>query len=269
MNKIIINNWYGRLGNNILQILNCINIAIDDKYNIIQFPKHSFLKDISIKISNENFKKKPDLKENSFNFYNYYMKRNNIRKFSYLKQLFQKYILPIFIVLNPKNEDICFHIRSGDIIKQKNKEYIQPPLYFYLQIIHNTSSRLISEDLENPVCKWLVDNKTVIYKQQDLKTDLEYLIGCKTTCFGYGTFGFIILLLNNKLEKLYLADFVYDKIRINWKIELDNVNIEVIKLPNYIKKFDLKYLIDYNYDDNFMNLYKNLDNLIYKLKILE
>ena len=45
---IIFNEWYGRLGNNIMQLSNIINIAIKYKHNIIfNVQEHEFF-DISV-----------------------------------------------------------------------------------------------------------------------------------------------------------------------------------------------------------------------------
>jgi len=40
---LIINSWYGRTGNNILQIIRALHYAIINRHNSIHFHKHSLL----------------------------------------------------------------------------------------------------------------------------------------------------------------------------------------------------------------------------------
>jgi len=55
-----INNWFGRLGNNIIQIKNCIQIALYYSYETIIIPNHPYFNTITINInsikSDENIK---------------------------------------------------------------------------------------------------------------------------------------------------------------------------------------------------------------------
>ena len=51
-----ISSWSGRLGNNLMQLRNCILIALYYNYNII-FPKHRFLKDTKVIINKETNRK--------------------------------------------------------------------------------------------------------------------------------------------------------------------------------------------------------------------
>ena len=54
--NIKINKWYGRLGNNIIQVKNAINIALHYNYNI-RIPYHIFFNKRYIKINNKITKK--------------------------------------------------------------------------------------------------------------------------------------------------------------------------------------------------------------------
>ena len=39
----IINNWVGRLGNNILQLIRCIHFCLINNHNLIKFNNHNIL----------------------------------------------------------------------------------------------------------------------------------------------------------------------------------------------------------------------------------
>ena len=92
MNVIRINGWYGRLNNNIIQLLNCIRIVEEEGYNIIQFPNHQYLSSNSIVISNNNYEKKPDMVDN---FYYYFMNKNidsDFQKWRVFSKIYQENI---------------------------------------------------------------------------------------------------------------------------------------------------------------------------------
>lgn len=254
MNIIRINGWYGRLNNNIIQLLNCIRIAEEEGYNIIQFPNHQYLSSNIIVISNNNYEKKPDMVDN---FYEYYMKKKLMNNFNKWKIDFQKYIKPIMKFNFDKkieNNDIVIYIRSTDMVFHNGLP--QPPLSFYLDFISQYSHsniRLICEDLTNPCAKYLVDNKLVTWKKQSLEDDILYMTNAKYLTISYGTFCFLPLLLNDKLNELWIPDYLTFEIARHWRInykDLTQCNIKVVELHKdfmkLINKHNYKeYLLKY------------------------
>jgi hypothetical protein len=247
MNKIIIKEWYGRNGNNFIQLINACIFAEKEEYNIIEFPNHSLFIKNKIEISNTIYKKKNDYIDIiNNNFYFYLINKPEIYYFSFIKHIFDKYIKLYLINFNNLNiirDQLCIHIRGGDVFQSHIHFYAQPPLFFYDQILdenkHIINPRIISEDKLNPCVNQLINKYNCIYIKQNLNTDLEYLINAKILCFGYGTFSIIILLLNNNIDKLYLPDYVYYSFLNNWKIELKeyyNDKLIIINLPDSISK---------------------------------
>lgn len=51
---LIITSWFGRLGNNIIQLLNAIHYAKLKNHKIIRFPVHKLLSTTTIEISNND-----------------------------------------------------------------------------------------------------------------------------------------------------------------------------------------------------------------------
>jgi len=66
-NKLIIKNWVGRTGNNIISLLNALFISVYNNYNL-SFPKHSFLNTTSITFDNCNTNVKIHDENNTFFF---------------------------------------------------------------------------------------------------------------------------------------------------------------------------------------------------------
>jgi hypothetical protein len=258
MKIIEINEWYGRFGNNILQLIYAIIIALDQHYNKVIFKKHPyFINTREIIVSAEEYMEDVKIRETFFPF-NYENKPK--LQFSRMKYIFKKYIENILIFkhreLGLTSDDIVLHVRSGDIFQTDAFAYVQPPVYFYKSILKNYSKKriLVSEDCLNPCINWLIQNeKCQRFTNNTLIDDINILINAPNVCFGYGTFGIFMLLMNDKLKNLYLPDYVYDKMTSSWNIEFDlDFKIHIIELPRYIPigkwfrtKENLKTMIDY------------------------
>jgi hypothetical protein len=253
MNIIRVNGWYGRLNNNIIQLLNCIRIAEEEGYNVIYFPNHQYLRGNSIKISDEKYEKKTDLNDD---FYEYYMKRKLMNDFKKWKIDFDRYIKPIMKLNFEKHIekfDNVIYIRSTDMVYHNGLP--QPPLSFYMKFISkysNENIKLICEDLTNPCAKWLVDNTHVKWKKQSLEDDILYIVNAKNLTISYGTFCFLPLIVNTNLENLWIPDYLTNEIPRHWRIyiqDFTNKNIEIILLHK-------NFLIETNKSNYFKNLLK-------------
>ena len=240
---ILITSWVGRTGNNILQIIRSIHYAILHNHNTIIFKSHSLLtsKVITLKeIENKNIKQ---ICDTFFSLKNY----NIIDPEPYLmKEYFQKYISPIFKIHISINSDIVdnniyIHFRGGDIFSSNpHKAYVQPPLSYYKNIIKDyDNAKLVCEDKSNPCITELLKHNNIEYISDTLEKDLTTLSNASNLVIGFGTFGFLIYLMNPYLKNIYLPKFFYDELpRGYWG---DNIDIHIIELPNYIKVGDWKF----------------------------
>jgi len=102
---LIINSWFGRLGNNILQIINAIHYAINDNHNKIIFNKHHLLTKNSIIFENIQNINEEVIKDTFWN-----LKSSNSKQLEpyIMKEYFQKYIKPIFKIQKEKNTHIDY-----------------------------------------------------------------------------------------------------------------------------------------------------------------
>ena len=251
---LVINEWYGRLGNNVLQIIRAIHYAIFKQHNIIRFKPHQILKTTEIKLDIANQNVCNDIITN--NFFN--LKTHNmIDPEPYeMKQYFQKYVMDIFAIEIKKSivnmNTIFIHFRGGDIFSNRpHSSYVQPPLYYYNKIIEKYDNAiLVGEDKSNPCINELLIRDNIKYVSNSLKQDLELLTSVTNLAIGFGTFGFLLYLINVNLKNLYIPKYFIDELpKGNWGNDL---KVHIIDLPGYIKvgewkntKEQQKVMLDY------------------------
>lgn len=207
---IILEKWYGRLGNNIIELSNIIDIALFYKHNI-QFKVSHKLFDL--KIIHDYFsqyKNDKVLKNDSSFFYKQRLpfpreiyNDNNPIKINLLKQAF------LVKDINKLDEDdVVIHIRSGDIFKgTPHPIYTPPPLSFYEHILNKHNYRniiILCEDRVNPV----VDELLKIYENSSyckntLEDDIKILLGATNVISSVGTFVPSLLLLSEHVKYHY------------------------------------------------------------------
>jgi len=228
---LIINQWYGQNGNNILQIIRCIHYAKLNNHNKIIFPYHFLLKSQEIIIN--------DLENNNIiqdTFFS--LKKYNIKDPSpkEMKDIFQMYIKNIFNINfgNIQDDKLYIHFRGGDIFGQNpHKAYVQPPLKYYKDIIKNYDDIiLVCQDKKNPCINELLKESNIKYESNELIKDLEILSNIKNLIIGFGTFGFLLYLMNINLKNLYIPKYFVDELPEG---EWGDINIHIIDIPNYIK----------------------------------
>jgi hypothetical protein len=258
MSKCIINNWVGRFGNNILQIVRCIYYAQLNNYELISFQNHDLLikNEIKVQIKSENNIENQNIIENDF--FNLSIFNVKDPEPYIMKNIALKYIKPL-LKINFKEHieenNLYIHIRGGDIfLENPHPAYIQPPLNYYLKIINNNNYNkinIVHEDDLNPCINYLKKNNEYNFYSQTLEKDLELLLNAKNLIFGFGTFGFVVYLLNSNIKKIFFPKYVIDELPIgNWGNDIDLI---IINIPNYIRvgewkntEEQIKLMIDYN-----------------------
>ena len=216
MNILRITDWSGRLNNNLIQLLNCIEIARRGQYNVIRFPNHRHISGNEIVVSEDHHYSLPERKGV---FFYYFVKHKIKLSFKQRKKDFAQYIKPLLKldINRDLREEVVVYIRSGDIVLQKKKRVTQPPLYFYKRMLEKYREseqpvRLICQDMENPCAKWLVENKWVVWEKQPLDVDISYLTNARVTCLAHGTFMFLPLMLTETIEELWASDYVVNSL---------------------------------------------------------
>jgi hypothetical protein len=207
---IILNHFYGRLGNNIIQISNIIHIAIACKHNIKFNVKHKFF-DFSVIEKYFNKYNNNEIITNT-NFY-------SINKLPFSNDIFKqnveernKLLKEAFLInnINKLNEnDLVIHVRSGDIFSspRPHPEYVPPPLSYYTKEIDKykyEKIHIICEDTKNPVVNELLKlYKNAIYEKNTLEKDITIILGATNIIFSIGTFIPSLILLSNNIKYLH------------------------------------------------------------------
>ena len=138
--------------------------------------------------------------------------------------LFQHHFKPqirLYLIRNevkknlPKLEinqnDLVIHIRSGDIFEPKYQgSYSQPPLCFYQKVINKFKFNkiyLIAQNKNNPVInKILEEFPNIIYQEQNIATDISYLVNAYNLVASVSTFLTTSVMLNDNLVKFFEYD---------------------------------------------------------------
>ena len=241
---LIINSWTGRTGNNILQIIRAIHYAIINNHNSIIFQPHPLLTSNMITLKNIKGNNKSHIKDTFF----YLKKYGIIDPEPYImKEYFQKYIKPIFKIqietkdIDIDNNNIYIHFRGGDIFSNNpHKAYVQPPLSYYKNIIKDFNSvKLVCQDKSNPCINELLKQENIEYISETLEKDLSILFNVSNLAIGFGTFGFLLYLMNPYLKNLYIPDFFVNELpKGSWG---NDIKIHIVELPNYIKVGEWKF----------------------------
>ena len=208
---IIFNNLFGRLGNNIKQLSNIIDIAIAYKHNIkINVKKLNYF-DLSVIEAYFNKYNNSEIITDKNNFY-YNSKLpfpNDIFKQNIEER--NKILQKAFLINNinklPEN-DLVIHIRSGDIFNSKpHPNYVPPPLSYYTKEIDKykyEKIHIICEDTINPVTNELRKlYKNAVYEKNTLEKDIRIILGATNIIYSVGTFIPSLMLLSNNNKYLY------------------------------------------------------------------
>ena len=241
---LIIQSWSGRTCNNILQIIRAIHYAVINSHNSIQFQQHSLLTSNIITLENIENINKSQINDTFFSLKKY----NIIDPEPYImKEYFQKYVKSIFKIQIENNNviendnNIYIHFRGGDIFSSNpHKAYVQPPLSYYKNIINDYDNTiLVCEDKKNPCINELLKQENIEYISNTLENDLSILSNVSNLVIGFGTFGFLLYLMNPCLKNLYIPDFFINELpKGEWG---NDIKVHVINLPNYIKVGEWKF----------------------------
>jgi len=243
---LIIQSWCGRAGNNMLQLVRAIHYAVINRHHSIHFQQHSLLTSNIITLEDIENINKSQINDTFFSLQKY----NIIDPSPYImKEYFQKYVKPIFNIQMENNNDlhensIYVHFRGGDIFSSNpHKAYVQPPLSYYKNITRDYDIiKLVCEDKKNPCINELLKQKNVQYISNTLEKDLSILSNVSNLVIGFGTFGFLLYLMNPYLKNLFVPDFFVNELpKGEWG---NDINVHIIELPNYIKVGEWKNTIE-------------------------
>jgi hypothetical protein len=192
--------WYGRLGNNIIQVKNALHIALYCGYNVV-IPKHQYFKYTHLCVTNttegEPIEPIYDYASRGFYFVNEIDRSINRECFSMNYDKVREVLMSLFALdyrtLDPLDEDeLVIHIRSGDIISVLHDQYIIPPLSYYTKFIDGNNFKkiyILAEDNEN-LCIDMLKTKysNISFELRSLKDDIELVLRSRNMMMSIGSF---------------------------------------------------------------------------------
>lgn len=187
------------------EIISCKTIILDE--NIFWFTKNQTI----IEKYNISIKVGKDIKCDNISSI-YYNSMTPFYSFFYIKpeiriNLIRNEIIRNLNKINADKEDLYIHIRSGDIFFYAHTPYAQPPFCFYISILNNykfNNVYLIAQDKNNPIIDKILNKYTnVVYKKNNLKEDISYLINAYNIVASISSFLISIIQLNYNLETLF------------------------------------------------------------------
>jgi len=241
---VVITEWYGRCGNNIIQIIRATHYAYQYKHHSVILPKHPlFIKQIITL---------PHPKNNTI-VHNIFFDIHKIPNYPYpltlhtMKELFQTYcisILPTQLqhIKPDTSSTISIHIRSGDTFSSNpHPAYLPPPISFYLKSIQSSQNKniiIVYEDDRNPVVKkiqQLIPHAK--FQSSSLIDDIYTLAQSQHLAFGPGTFGLMIYFISPHIKHLYTPDYNTYKHLLPFH---KDTTLHIIPIHNYIKNGEWK-----------------------------
>lgn len=191
-----LNQWLGRFGNNVIQIINILAIAEDKKATIKILPnRSSLLKNIA----GRNYNFGPNILPDN----HYYYERSSPQKSKQIVQdhLVKQMAFPQQAIQKAQDpQQIVIHIRNGDIWNKPHNYYFQPPLEYYQEILNrhkNIQKILLVMDTQGTPCPSLSqiiqllkkNNKEVtIQKNSTLEDDFTLLAHAHILIHSRSTF---------------------------------------------------------------------------------
>jgi len=239
--NIKIDRWYGRFGNNIVQLIRAMHISLFYHCNLI-IPPHKFFNSTYIKIYDDIDKNAPNISNELQPVTYFFAGAKNVdkkiwksRKGKKIIEILKKYFIPKPIHLH--ENDLVIHIRGGDIFGPfgGHPGYIQPPLSYYTNIIKNNEFNdiyICSEDTKNPCINRLLKSFPKIkFQLRPFNIDLSLMLGATNLLMSFTTTASSVLIFSDKINTIYKPSFGF-KCVIDYS---KDVRYHTIQLNEYKK----------------------------------
>ena len=246
MKTIVISYWYGRLGNNIIQVKNALHIALYSNYNVL-IPPHSYFKFRELNVS-QNIENTPIEYIYDNDCYQFYgdsrVKFVNKECFSMNYEKVRDILMELFVIdyksLEPLGGDeLVIHIRSGDAIicNQLHPQYIIPPLSYYTKYIENNQYKkiyIMAEDMHNTCIKALKNMyKNIDFELRSLTEDISLVLRARNIMMTVGSFVPALLWVTKTTKNIIYPSYDEFICRAMPLKEYSNIEFNSIDLTEY------------------------------------
>lgn len=298
MNMLKFNKAFGRLGNTMICVLNGIkfceergiktlNFDIADIPSIFKWKKEGIM-DTEITIETQNAPDNrpcPGLQIVDGEWEGWLLGMYHELDMEIRRRMCQQYIVPLLklpkINLSLGENDLVIHVRGGDIFARPHHAYIQPPTFFYKEIVDSKNWNriiVISEDKTNHLTKSVLALSDKMEFLGDMSGsprrhggnlwgfgyDFAVLLSAHNLVLSYSSMSPLLLQLSTNLQKAYIASFYLHMTRtkerpnqvreprIWWGRELDSSN-------NFKVGSCEVHVLDYDDYANYPELYNYKD----------
>ena len=249
---LTIDKWTGRLGNNIVELINMLSIGLYHNHNI-RIPYHSFFNKTDIILNKISDNVIYNDKDNFF--YTDRLKKDKTtadfdeKCFSENSNLIKEYICKLstidWKVLEPLESDsLLIHIRSGDICGTKwiHPLYLPPPISYYINIIKTNKYKkiyMISEDMSNPIISKLLEiYPNIQFSLRTLLEDIKLVLRAPNIIMSIGTFISSLTFLTYNTKNIYCPSYIQSHLNLV-KLHEPHIKLHIIDLDNYKKQMGI------------------------------
>lgn len=242
--------WYGRLGNNLMQLMNMLSYAKAKKLKcIVACPMPGELKGLpsTFDFTEQNIASGCRVFRNQF----FYPQKQlpdwdqivvARARYAIAQEILRPHLLRN-VVLQPQlpASTLVIHIRSGDTFQGNGAhgQYIPSPLAFYKHIYENGDfDRVLivtERDRRNPCIKALQEQiPNVTVQSLDIKSDIGMLFAAQHLLIGVSSFAVTLLMCcNDNLKVLYTPGYFFEKPLLGEEAQT-NFEIRKYAFENYI-----------------------------------
>lgn len=213
---VIIENWFGRFSNNLIQLTNACCIAEALGYSVVSYPASNFFEAGPI-VLNFSGGRPGILRGRFFTFADVEEHLEERPSYSQMRDVVRRHIREKVVGLSSWSKsdggkngavETSMHVRGGDIFsKRPQPRYVPAPLGFFdFYTRQFGSAGLVYEDTKNPCVNRLLDNDDIV----DVSTgsrmgDIHKLGSSDTIVVGPGTFWFSGFLLLDNLKRVVVS----------------------------------------------------------------
>ncbi len=204
--------WFGRLGNNLLQLAHVLRLAQLTKSEVI-VQEHEFFNQTRWDFRKRHVFSCQNTVTNNFFYSNCCPSVLGVRAFPVWvkRDLLQAYVLPAFQVEAWRmTKTVIIHVRGGDVFGVGPPGvYVQPPIAFYQAVLSLPQYEgyrivLCAEDRSNPVIDILRRQfKTRLELITNLQKSVAAIIGAQHLVLGHSSFSEMLSLMAPDLVSVY------------------------------------------------------------------
>jgi hypothetical protein len=232
-----IDQWYGRLGNNIQQISNAIFYCMKNGINFY-CPPHELINSFSIQFGQDkNISGRFFFYNTSEKDFDIDIQELNLHR----RNICLKYIVPNFkfYIKEAYDKDtLVIHLRSGDVYSlNPPNTYVPNPINFYEELIKIFEYAIVvAEDLNNPIIESLSKNNKVIIQNSSLQDDFSALLRAENlVTSGVGTFSVAAALCSRNIKNLFYTNLYLTEHLNPDMLSCHDIKLNLFILNNYIK----------------------------------